>query len=260
VSAPSGESSPWASLVASVAHERKVLSEFFAPTRSLAPLADRVAAVLDAVPHGVGEVVLWMPGSAEAWVPPELDAALVAADRSRAVLVPYEASWRLVGSLEDGVALLGAVLDGLAGRPAPVRVLLAGLSQGAWAIARVMADPDRRARIARVVLFGLPGVSLHRPPPTDADCLVVNHPGDPVVYPLRRHQARVREAVDRLASGQVLHAVPGLVAAGAAHPGWLGMFAWSKLQPWLGRPDPHHYGPDMAAGVAFLLRKHSSEA
>lgn len=243
----------FATLRAALSHERRVVGEFFAPMPAPAPLAERLATVLSAVPPDASEVVLWVPGSAEGWVPAELDAALASAARPPAVLVPYEASWRLLSSLEDGVGLLGALLDALSAGPRPRRVLVAGLSQGAWAIARVLAEPGRRNQVARAALFGLPGISRHRPDPADPGCLVVNHPADPVVYPMRRHHEALRAAVDHLASGRLPRALPGLVAVAATHPGWLGVFAWSKLQPWLGRPDPHHYGPDLAAGVTFLL-------
>jgi hypothetical protein len=238
------------------------LSDFFTPPAQRPSVDERVSAVLAQIPETQSTVALWMPGTSDGAVHPAFQSAWVRRTATPAVLVPYEASWRLVGSLADGEAVLRGVLDGLAARTTPLRIFLAGESQGAWAIANVLGESGRRDQVARVAVFGMPGLAPYRPSQQDPDWLTINHDQDPVVYPVRGDTTALREAIDYLARGQVFKSIPGFWCTTVANPSLLGIFVWNKLTLLLSpnMPDPHNYSPAMARGVEFLLGADASHA
>lgn len=231
------------------------LANFFTPPTPHPPVEARVAAILAQIPETQTTVALWMPGTSETSVHPAFQMEWVHRTGTPAILLPYEASWRLVGSLADGEAILRGVLDGLAARRTPPTLHLAGESQGAWAIANVLREPGRRAQVARVAVFGMPGLAPYRPADEDPNWLTINHDKDPIVYPVEGDTTALREAIDTLARGKFLKCIPGFLATAVANPKLLRVFVWNKLTLLLSpnMPDPHNYAPAMSRGVDFLL-------
>lgn len=127
--------------------------------------ADRILAVLL---KATGPVLLCMPGTLGGpWQSSMYETARAAVRQYRgpisAVSIPYnngilDIGRRLLGiGLNERDSVLAMVIRGLhsanPGRP----ILVAGESQGAWAIAHDLQDPELAAAVTRVVLFAKPG-------------------------------------------------------------------------------------------------------
>ena len=210
---------------------------------------------LDALDFSKRDLVVWVPGTgghsiAESWKQ-GADAAF--GERASQAFVDYPAEWNVGPSAATGMETLRLVLAGIAEKGGDHRVLLAGLSQGAWIIGDLMADPKVHAMVDRAVLFGQPGMAqtdyAHR---RDAKVLEVSDANDPITWEMDDRDAFLR-GMDEATRSKAL-AAPELLDVALQNPEHGAYFAAKLLDPerWSGDHDPHQYAENMADGARWL--------
>lgn len=223
---------------------------------------------LRAIDFSRRDVIVWVPGT---------DATGVEWDVRRAVdylygtsgdvslsHVPYEASWNLWSSMPTGLATLKLVLEGIRRRLAAMpaaqrpRILLAGLSQGAWIIGEALADPRVGSVVSRAALAGHPWMARTQYlDGHDPRVRVINHRGDQIAMPIHGDIRTGMEAMTAVRTGR-LGANLALVAKAILQNPLHGVLlaetmtrdALPALRPFL--RDPHVYGYEWPRLVRYL--------
>jgi hypothetical protein len=222
-----------------------------------APVQGRIDAILRRIPEGDRRVVIWVRGTSDRSIKPEVRAAFERELAGEPVLeVDYEASWRFSQSVPDGAAVLRGVLAALARRRPRPQVLLAGESQGAWVISSVLRDRAMADTVTRAVLWGAPAAApVDFADDHDARVREFNNPGDVVTIDLGREaNAKLVGAIERFARHDVVGGVLPILGYAVTHPAALG--ALLRAQAWrvpgLAARFPSPHGYDFEAGVRFL--------
>ena len=204
----------------------------------------------------IGDIILWVPGTNNHSRPQ----AFVRAAKQPVQLVDYEASWRFSSSLVDGYdRLVEALLAAQRKRKPGQRILLAGESQGALLISKVLMNPRYAAVVDKAVLLGHPGISpIHYKYP-DAGVLEINHVLDPATFHWTDHPTALIEAIDKISRLNLksFSTLPIFARVFLDHPFesvWAGVLALGHLHP-LSRliPNPHDYSRNMAQAARWLV-------
>ncbi len=247
--APAGKPQSKAGLGGLVA----ALKAIMADPPAQASVADRVAKVLAQIPAGDRRVVIWVRGTSDRDIKPEVAAAFAAELAGEPVLqVDYEASWRFDDSVPDGAAVLHGVLAALAKRRPRPQVLLAGESQGAWVISTVLQDPKVAPVVTRAVLWGAPAAApIDFADGHDPRVREFNNPADIVSMDLGDGESdRIVGAIDRFARRDLVGGLLPILGFALTHPGVLASLVRAQL--WRGKAFPSPHGYDFLAGVRFL--------
>lgn len=234
------------------------LGRIVAEPPALPSVQQRIAAMLRRIDLDADPIVLYVRGTSERDLRPEIREAFDRVLPATAVhQVEYQASWRFAESVPDGVAVLRGVLEEIARRRRPgVRVLLAGESQGAWVAATVLADPVLSRVVTRAVLWGAPAAApLDFADGHDPRVRELNNTGDIVTMDLgSRANATLVAAIDRLARRDVIGGIVPILRYAVTHPSVLGALIAAQLWrvPVIGSRFPSPHGYDFVAGVQFL--------
>lgn len=221
------------------------------------PVAERVAAILRRIPAGSQRVVIWVRGTNDRSMRPDVRAAFDREMPGEQILeIDYEASWRFAESVPDGAAVLRGVLEALARRRPRPQVMLAGESQGAWVISTALEDPSLAQVVTRAVLWGAPAAApVDFADRHDPRVHEINHPGDIVTMDLGdAANQRLVSSIDKLAHRRYLAGLLPIVTFGLTHPAVLGRLIRAQLWriPGLGSKFPSPHGYDFIAGVRYL--------
>ena len=254
--APSGPA-PGASSKAGLGGLVAALKAIMADPPKLRSVAERVAAILAQIPPGDQRVAIWVRGTSDRDIKPEVKAAFDAELAGEPVLqVDYEASWRFDDSVPDGAAVLRGVLEALAKRRPRPQVLIAGESQGAWVISTVLQDPALAQVVTRAVLWGAPAAApVDFADGHDPRIREFNNPADIVTMDLGEGaNAKLVGAIDEFARRNVVGGLLPIVGYALTHPWVLARLVRAQLWrvPLLGAAFPSPHGYDFLAGVRFL--------
>jgi hypothetical protein len=225
-------------------------------------------ATLASIDFTRSHVLIWVPGTDATGVHRDFQ---LAADYQygrggdvSVTALKYDAAWALRRSLPTGLATMKLVLEGIRQRleamPAAQRpkILLGGLSQGAWIIGEAAADPKLSGVITRAMLVGHPWLAKTQyTDDHDPRIKVLNHPGDQITMPVAGDAGVGLDAMIAVRTGKLgsefgtvakailanpLHGVLLLHTTIRDHIGW--------LRPYL--RDPHQYGYEMSRLVRYL--------
>ncbi|MCW2950318.1 MAG: hypothetical protein JWN41_1331 [Thermoleophilia bacterium] len=211
------------------------------------------------------DLMLWVPGTdghevdstfarARAYAAQPSDSVSLSA-------VDYMSTWDLRTSCPTGIATLKLVLAGIKARlgadMANHRVMLGGLSQGAWIIGEVMADRRYSDIVQRAVLMGHPWLAAHQyNSGQDPRVRVVNHFDDQVTLPVAGSAADGLDTMAAIHTGHLSSHLPEAIRAIAHNPhhGWLLARGYTYEWPifkgiW---QDAHNYLEDMLRGYVYL--------
>ncbi len=213
---------------------------------------------LNAIDFSQRDLVIWVPGSGSGdKVHPKFEDAVRSAwsdGRVSLARMRYSATWNIRPSVATGIATLKLVLAGIAAHGGNHRVLVAGESQGAWAIGEAIADPRLRRVVDRAVLFGHPWLGRHEyASGQDSGVRVYNHANDLVTLKFNGDPGRGLDAMSAVFTVK-LWKLPLVIRAMAENPKH-GLMLLSTIQyalPWKSSQSPHNYGKHMVEGVAFL--------
>lgn len=215
--------------------------------------------VLNSLDFSKRDLVIWAAGTGSSRLYTPLADAVQRTWNTGNVSVTtlaYEASWKLRSSLPTGLATMKLVLAGIAAHGGDHRVLLTGVSQGAWIIGEAMADPMLRRVVDRAVLLGHPMLAAHQYlDGHDSKVRVINHSSDPIAQPVTGDPTIALDAMiavnqlDVSKIGTVLTAAwqnPALVARLAAT-----IVHITPILKHLIR-NPHDYGDEMTFVADYL--------
>lgn len=218
------------------------------------------AAALARIDWSKDDIVLWVPGTdgtdfmekfregfEKAWMGQSMTA----------VSMNYHGTWKLDTSEPTGEATLRLVLAGIAAHGGHHRLLLAGLSQGAWMIGDVLADPAMRRVVTRAAIFGHPQVSLHHyDDGHDPAIREYDHPKDIIAMAIHGPRVQAIDAMQALYTGNIVPNLGVIVAAVAASP-QVGLTAIANmlrdrhLLP-KAKIDWHNYDDEYVQGAQWL--------
>lgn len=233
------------------------LGRIVADPPALPSVQQRVAAMLRRIDLDADPIVIYVRGTNERDLRPEIRAAFERVLPGATVhQVEYEASWRFADSVPDGVAVLRGVLEAIRRRRPGARVLVAGESQGAWVAATVLADPAMSRIVARAVLWGAPAAApVDFADGHDPRVRELNNRGDIVTMDLgARANGMLVAAIDRLARRDLAGGLLPILRYAVTHPAVLGALIAAQLWrvPVIGSRFPSPHGYDFVAGVQFL--------
>lgn len=216
---------------------------------------------LTAIDWSRRDVVVWMPGTSDHKPKPKLVEAIRATfpkSTSSFVTLDYVSTWELASSAPTAVATIRTFLTGARRRLRPgQRLLVAGESQGAWAIGEALADPMLRRVVTRAVLFGHPQLAAtHYEDAHDLGVMEFNHAGDPVSVPLAGDPNDAMRAISLLYTGKALADIPLLGRVLVQNTGVALTILGNYLRGLGLLPknpnDRHDYGKDFLEGAHFL--------
>jgi hypothetical protein len=225
-------------------------------------------ATLDSIDFSKREVLIWVPGTDGKGVHRDFQLAAnyqygATGDVSVTAL-KYDAAWALRTSLPTGLATMKLVLEGIRQRleSIPVaerpKILLGGLSQGAWIIGEAAADPKVGSVITRAMLVGHPWLAKTQyVDGHDKRIMVLNHPGDQITLPVAGDPGVGLDAMIAVRTGKLgsdFGTVAKAILANPLHGVLLLHTTMRDHLTWL-RPylrDPHQYGYEMQRMVHFL--------
>lgn len=214
--------------------------------------------VLNAIDFSQRDIFLWCSGTGGTKLDAPVASAIAQAWSGKGVTataLQYPSNWNLRSSVPTGIATLKLVLDEIARRGGNHRVMLSGVSQGAWIIGEVMADTTMRSVVHRAVIMGHPFLAKSqyvdgKDPKVD----VVNHKGDIVTMPIHGYTGAL-DAIEAVLGTKrnKLAAIPQ-AALGNLHllgPALrIGLFLLPGIGPLVG--NPHEYGHEMPQIVRRL--------
>ncbi len=213
------------------------------------------------------DIVIWAPGTDGKGVHTDFKNAVNGIYHGRDVSLThlhYDASWDLRSSLPTGLATMKLVLEGIRQRLAAMpaaerpRVLLGGLSQGAWIIGEAIADPRVGSVVTRAITAGHPWLAKTQyTNGHDPRVRVINHNGDQITMTVKGDAGVGMDAMAAVKTGKFGEQFGTVVKAILANPlqGVLLLHTMVRdSAPWL-RPylrDAHVYGGDMWRMVDYL--------
>jgi len=224
----------------------------------MASVQSRVDAIVRSIDWSAPRIVIYVRGTSERDVRPEIRAAFTKAMPGVPLhQIEYQASWRFDDSVPDGAAVLRGVLEAIAKRRRPgQQVLLAGESQGAWVISSVLADQRMSAIVTRAVLWGAPAAGpVDFADGHDPRVREFNNTGDVVTMDFGAKANRLLiGAIDQFARKDIVGGVLPILGYAITHPAALGalLTAQAWRVPLLGKLVPSPHGYDFDEGVRFL--------
>lgn len=223
----------------------------------LPSVAERVRQVVEDLDLTAPVVTIWVPGTSEYWIKQRfLDELHAVAPGAHVSMIPYEATWRFSTSVPDGVAVLRGVLEEVRRRAPGKPVFLAGESQGAWIISKVLTDPAAARQVTRTALWGHPAAAPQQFGRAGA-VREVNAPGDIVTMELGDDPGKVLAAVEQLSRRNFGTGLAQLAGYAVQRPDMLFKLLkfWSFALPVVGkgRKNEHDYEDDVPNGIRFLL-------
>lgn len=207
------------------------------------------------------DIVVWVPGTSDHEPKPKLvDAVKATFPRSDSsfVTLDYVSTWELKSSAPTAVETVRRFLDGARRQLRPgQRLLIAGESQGAWAIGECLADPMLRRVVTRAAIFGHPQLAAtHYEDAHDPGVLEQNHEGDPVSVPLKGDPNDAMEGISLLYTGKALSNIPLLGRVLVQNTGVALTIIGNYLRGMGLLPknpnDRHDYAQDFLEGARFL--------
>ncbi len=233
------------------------IEHLFHDPPALPSVAERIRLILADIDWSAPAIVIWIPGTSEYWIKQRFLDELGAKVRGAHVtMVPYESTWRFSTSVPDGESVLRGVLEEIRRRAPGRPVLLAGESQGAWIISRVLTDPELAKVVTRAAIWGHPAAApqqFGRP----GQVREVNAPGDIVTVELGERPAEVLAGVEQLSKKHFGRGLATLAAYAVQRPDMLVRLLrfWSFALPIVGkgRRNEHDYDDDVVNGVQHLL-------
>jgi hypothetical protein len=237
------------------------MDRLFLPPRPLPTPVDRARAVVDSLDWSQDLVVIWMPGTSEHDIAPDVAESFSRKHLKNVAYVPYQATWRLAESVPDGEAALRAVLDLVRTRRRPgQRVVLLGQSQGAWVISSVLRDPAYAAVVDKVGLVAHPALApahAHATtvpsPRLDAKVHEFNSQTDVVTKDLGRSGPAALDIVNAFAHLEIGHALKGALGIAFRDPGVLQALIASQLFRVKGGNNPHESGNLLDQAIDWVL-------
>jgi hypothetical protein len=204
------------------------------------------------------DIVIWVPGTMRPFTPYEFKDGVNAAfaeDVSQANM-PARPDYQIPQGIADTSAALHIVLTKLAAERRPgQRILLAGESQGAWAMSYALQDPKLDAIVDRAVVWGNPGVSPHQYAGAgDGKWLEFSDEMDVVGRQLEGDAPMMLDGLTNTFDGHVGQAwrVPATMINNPFETGLITRTGVRLLTPGGFDRDPHNYREFMGAAARFL--------
>ncbi|MCW2962403.1 MAG: hypothetical protein JWM90_2790 [Thermoleophilia bacterium] len=222
--------------------------------------------ILATIDFSKRDIVLWVPGTDALGVHPDFTRAMKYLYQGGDVsltAVDYEPTWSLRDSMPTGLATMKYVLDGIRqilaarGDTAQHRVLLGGLSQGAWVIGEAVADPKVGKIVSRAALIGHPWLAHHQyDEGQDPRVGVINHRGDQIAMPINGDAGEGMDTMTAVRTGKLKENL-GLAAKVILKNPLHGVLLLQNMLHGVQavRPftrDPHQYDMEMPRLVNFL--------
>jgi hypothetical protein len=237
------------------------MDRLFLPPRPLPTPADRARAVVDSLDWTQDLVVIWLPGTSEHDIAPDVAESFRRKHLTNVAYVPYQATWRLAESVRDGEAALRAVLDLVRARKRPgQRVVLLGQSQGAWVISSVLRDPAYAAVIDKVGLVAHPALAPAHAhdttlpsPRLGAKVREFNSESDVVTRDLGASGPAALSIVNAFAHLEIGAALKGALGIAVRDPAVLQALIASQLFRVKGGDNPHESGNLLDQAVDWVL-------
>ncbi|MBC7460583.1 MAG: hypothetical protein H7287_04410 [Thermoleophilia bacterium] len=211
------------------------------------------------------DIMLWVPATdghaIDSYFQRAHDFATTRAGDVSLSVVDYVSTWELRQSCPTGIATLKLVLAGIRERlGADLRhhdVTIGGMSQGAWIVGEVMADPKYADFVKRAALMGHPWLAAHQyNSGQDRRVRVVNNPDDQVTLPVVGSAADGLDSMAAVHMGRLSSSLALLARTIAKNPihGWLLAKSYTYTWPlfkglW---QDQHNYDNDMVRGYVYL--------
>lgn len=214
---------------------------------------------LKSIDRTAQDIVIWVPGTMRNRIPSSFTDGVKQAFEGRSVSLeklPTHPDYQVVQGVVDSAEAVRMLVRELDEHRRPgQRILLAGESQGAWAMAVAMEDPDVRDAVDRAVVWGNPGVSPHQfDGAGDGRVLELTDDLDVVGRHVNGDPELVLGALTDFMDGDLtqLWRLPG-IAINNAHSTSLLLRSGLRIQTpdGYGR-DPHNHREFMGAAARFL--------
>jgi hypothetical protein len=204
------------------------------------------------------DIVIWVPGTMRPFTPYEFKDGVNDAfddDVSQANM-PARPDYQIPQGIADTSAALHIVLNQLEAERRPgQRILLAGESQGAWAMSYALQDKQLAGIVDRAVVWGNPGVSPHQYAGAgDGKWLEFSDEMDVVGRQLEGNAPMMLDGLTDTFDGQVSQAwrVPATMINNPFETGLIARTGVRLLTPGGFDRDPHNYREFMGAAARFL--------
>lgn len=237
------------------------MDRLFLPPRPLPTPADRARAVVDSLDWSQDLIVIWLPGTSEHDIAPDVAESFTRKHLRNVAYVPYQATWRLAESVPDGEETLRDVLALVRARKRPgQRVVLLGQSQGAWVISSVLRDPALAAIVDKVGLVAHPALAPAHAhdtslptPRLDARVREFNSQTDVVTRDLGKSGPAALTIVNAFAHLEIGTALKGALGIAIHDPAVLQALIASQLFRVKGGNNPHESGNLLDQAIDWVL-------
>lgn len=228
------------------------------------PPADpgRVQSIVDETWRGIDtsqqDIVLWAPGTLRSAIPGEFVHGVEQAFGPSVSVskLPTRMDYQIMQGVADTAAALREIVARLHDQRRPgQRILLAGESQGSWAIGAALTDPQTRGAVDRTVLWGNPGISPHQfESGADPRVVELTDEYDVVAQPLRGDGPMVLEGLSDTFDGEWWNAwrLPAALLANPYPASLLARSGVRQLTPDGYGRDPHNYREHMSVAARLL--------
>ena len=228
------------------------------------PAADPARARLEAdatyrrLDHDADDLVIWVPGTMRMSTPGDFRAGVrqaMGADTA-VVNMPARSDYQIPQGVADTSEALRLLLTRLDSERRPgQRILLAGESQGAWAMGVALADPKLSSIVDRAVVWGNPGVSQHQfDGAGDGHVLELSDEMDVIGRSLEGDAPMVLDGLGDTFDGHWTQAwrLPADFINNPFEAGLLARTGLRLLTPGGYERDPHNYHEFMGSAARFL--------
>ncbi|MCB0877507.1 MAG: hypothetical protein KDC46_00800 [Thermoleophilia bacterium] len=238
---------------------RTVFEDSMLPAANAAQARAERDATIAAIDRSADDIVVWVPGTMRRRIPSEFAQGITDAfDGRRVSLVklPTHPDYQIVQGVADSAEAVRLIVRDLDEQRRPgQRILLAGESQGAWALEVAMQDPAVRDAIDRAVVWGNPGLQPHQYAGAgDGKMLEITDELDVVGRPVNGDPTLVTDALMNVMDGDAAQAWRWLaIGVNNPHSSYLLATSGLRLQTpgGFGR-DPHNYREFMGTAARFL--------
>jgi hypothetical protein len=213
----------------------------------------------DAIDRSAQDIVVWAPGTMRGYVPTAFADGVETAFGDRdvsLVKLPTHPNYQVVQGAADSAEALRQLVKRLDAERRPgQRILLAGESQGAWALDIALTDPAVRDAVDRAVVWGNPGLQPHQHDGAgDGKVLELTDELDVVGRPVSGDAGMVVDALTRVMDGDASQAWRWpAIAVNNAHSSSLLLRSGLRLMtPGGFDRDPHNHREFMGAAARFL--------
>ena len=205
------------------------------------------------------DIVVWVPGTMRKRIPSYFTAGVRDAFRGRdvsLVKLPTHPDYQIAQGVADSAEAVRQLVRQLDEQRRPgQRILLAGESQGAWAMGVALEDPDVRDAVDRAVVWGNPGLQPHQYDGAgDGKVLELTDELDVVGRHVNGDSQLVLDAMSNFMDGDLTQAwrLPA-IAVNNPHSTSLLLRSGLRIQtPGGFERDPHNHREFMGAAARFL--------